>query len=58
MIIFSEICKQCIGGTRGSCGTGGCVAVLGLDVLSNGFLCTGYLCTLSCVFFTLCCVLL
>ena len=28
------------------------------DVLSNGFLCTGYLCTLSCVFFTLCCVLL
>ena len=43
---------------RGSCGTGGCIVVLGLDVLRNGFLCTGYLCALSCVLFTLCCVLL
>ena len=35
-----------------------CIAVLGLDVLSNGFLCTGYLCASSCVLFALCCVLL
>ena len=46
------------GGARGSCGTGGCIVVLGFDVLSNGFLCTGYLDALSCVLFTLCCVLL
>ena len=38
------------------CGTGGCIVVLGFDVLSNGFLCTGYLCALSCVLFALCCV--
>ena len=24
------------------CGTGGCIVVLDLDVLSDGFLCTGY----------------
>ena len=58
VISFSVICKPCIGGARGSCGTGGCIVVLGLDVLRNGFLCTGYLCALSCVLFTLCCVLL
>ena len=40
------------------CGTGVCIVVLELDVLSNGFLCTGYLCALSCVLFALCCVLL
>ena len=32
--------------------------VMCFDVLINGFLCTGYLCALSCVLFTLCCVLL
>ena len=58
MISFSLICKPCIGGARGSCGTGGCIVVLGLDVLSNGLLCTGYLGAFSCVLFTLCCVLL
>ena len=44
VISFSVICKLCIGGARCSCGTGVCIVVLGLDVLSNGFLCTGYLC--------------
>jgi hypothetical protein len=58
VISFSLICKPCIGGARGSCGTGGCIVVLGLDVLRNGCLCTGYLGALSCVLFTLCCVLL
>ena len=58
VISFSLICKPCIGGAKGSCGTGGCIVVLGLDVLRNGFLCTGYLGALSCVLFTLCCVLL
>ena len=58
VISFSVICKPCIGGASGSCGTGVCVVVLGFDVLSNGFLRTGYLCALSCVLFTLCCVLL
>ena len=58
MISFSVICKPCIVGARGSCGTGGCIVVLGLDVLSNGFFSTGYLRALSCVLFTLCCVLL
>ena len=29
MISFSLICKPCIGGPRGSCGTGGCIVVLG-----------------------------
>jgi len=32
--------------------------VLCFVVLSNGFLCTGYICASSCVLFTLCCVLL
>ena len=54
MISFSLICKPCIGGARGSCGPGGCIVVLGLDVLRNGFLCTGYLGALSCVLFTVC----
>ena len=36
------------------CGTGMCIVVLGLDVLRNGFLCTGYLGALSCVLFTVC----
>ena len=58
MISFSLICKPCIGGARGSYGTGGCIVVLGLGVLRNGFLYTGYLGALSCVLFTLCCVLL
>ena len=47
VISFSLICKPCIGGAWGSCGTGGCVVVLCFDVLSNGFLCTGYLWALS-----------
>ena len=54
MICFSLICKPCIGGESGSCGTGMCIVVLGLDVLRNGFLCTGYLGALSCVLFTVC----
>ena len=58
VISFSVICKPCIGDARGSCGTGGCVVVMCFDVLSYGFLGTGYLCALSCVLFTLCCVLL
>ena len=58
VISFSVICKPCIGDARGSCGTGVFIVVLGFDVLSNGFLCTGYLSALSCVLFTLCCVLL
>ena len=58
MISFSLICKPCISGARGSCGTGGCIVVLGLDVPRNGFLCTEYLGALNCVLFTLCCVLL
>ena len=58
MISFSVICIPCIGGARGSCGTGVFIVVMCFDVLSNGFLCTGYLCALSCVLFTLCCVLL
>ena len=56
VISFSLIFKPCIGGAICSCGTGVCIVVLGLDVLRNGFLCTGYLCALSCVLFTLCCV--
>ena len=39
MISFSLICNPRIGGARGSCGTGGCIMVLGLDVLRNGFFC-------------------
>ena len=58
VISFSVICKLCIGGARHSCCTGVCIVVLGLDVLSNGLLCTGYLGALSCVLFALCCVLL
>ena len=37
VISFSVICKPCIGGARGSCSSGACIVVLGLDVLSNGF---------------------
>ena len=29
MISFGLICKPCIGGARGSCGTVGCIVVLG-----------------------------
>ena len=58
MIRFSLICKPFIGCARGSCGTGGCIVVMGFEVLRNGFLCTGYFGALSCVLFTLCCVLL
>ena len=29
VISFSVICKPCIGGARGSCGTGVCIVVLG-----------------------------
>jgi len=57
VISFSVICKPCIVGARCSCGTGVCIVVLELDVLSNGSLCTGHLCVLSCVLLTLCCVL-
>jgi hypothetical protein len=52
VISFSLICVPCIGGARCSCGTGGCIVLLGLDVLSNVFSCTGYLGALSCVLFT------